>query len=205
MPDTLLDKQKLKLCWRLGFGIMLLTIAIQVVIFNLAHLPNENYNTYIIAIFYIGVALAASTYRKFNIGLDWESTNKIPIIRFKNKKISFFNVCIILAILALTSIFIEFYGNAIHKLILLSVFLAAFFYEVLALSILDRIGFEEQSANSSKMVIKAYVLMSIGAAVSFWVLNVWKSTSLHLFLLMSSSLIISMMIIQKKNLQPSRL
>ena len=50
-------------------------------------------------------------------------------------------------------------------------FTAACLYEVLSISFLDRIGYEENKLNGSGMIMRTYGLMGLGAAVSFWTMN----------------------------------
>lgn len=74
-----LQKQDKIWQWRLAFGVMFLTIGVQVVIFNLAHKVHENLSPYVLAIFYFGATISALFCKKFNVRLEWNVDNKITV------------------------------------------------------------------------------------------------------------------------------
>ena len=82
--------------------------------------------------------------------------------------------------------------------LLTCVFTAAFFYEVLALAILDRIGLEERNFSASGMIIHTYGLMGIGAAISLWLLNIVKSPLVCLLFTLGACIIVAILMIWKR-------
>ena len=177
--------------WKLSLSVVLLTIGVQVVIFNLSHHVDTGFSTYILAIFYFGVALAAYIANKSKIFIFWE--NNVPLIFFgSNKKINFslFSFTIIMSLISMifliNSDHMEIFNkNLSHFLLGSLVFLASFIYELISLSILDRIGYEEKILNKNGMIMKTYALMGLGATISLGVLGLFDN-----YILMNLSTII---------------
>ncbi|TAK77678.1 MAG: hypothetical protein EPO11_02340 [Gammaproteobacteria bacterium] len=201
-------------CWRLAIAAVFLTIAVQVVIFNLAHQVLGSFSPYILAFFYFGVAVAAIVYKRFKIKLDWNVLAKknssyaviCSTIAQKNKKISFFAG----SFLSLFSVAIVIVGiidwrwgmispvETSGTLLLTFVSIAAFFYEILTLAILDRIGLEEKAYHHQNMIVVTYGLMGVGAAVSFWILGTMKNSLLELLFTLVVCFMFSVLMIQKR-------
>lgn len=196
------QSEKISWCWRLAVSIMLLTVGVQVVVFSLAHAATPDVSAYMLAIFYLGVAVAASLYKKLDISLQWKSRQKnigYAVILFGQYKVSFFIVSLFAAMLIFSSImFSSYYQFMFKNIMYAAIFFAAFFYEILALAILDRIGLEEKSNNQSGMIIRAYGLMGIGAAVSFWMLDWVSGSSANLLILMSTCFLFSVMVLLRR-------
>lgn len=68
-----------------------------------------------------------------------------------------------------------FNKNLSHFLLGSLVFLASFIYELISLSILDRIGYEEKILNKNGMIMKTYALMGLGATISLGVLGLFDN------------------------------
>ena len=124
---------------------------------------------------------------------DWNSIHRFSIIYAVDKKIKLSPSLIILlsglaaGIVILGINYWSWNNNSITfdstmniLLICFFVFIAAFFYEILALAILDRIGLEEKYSARSGMIIRTYGLMGIGAAISFWLFGITQSSFLGL-------------------------
>ena len=63
-------------------------------------------------------------------------------------------------------------GNIYNSLLICTfVFISAFIYEIISLSLLDRIGYEENNLGGSGMIMRTYGLMGLGAAIGFWTLG----------------------------------
>lgn len=163
---------------KLSIAIVLLTIGVQVVIFNLSHHVAESFGVYILAIFYFGVASAAFAASKFKVLLYWDKN--IANITLKNgKKFNLLISASVSAIFVLMTAAILNPNNFIlinacfrNCFICLFVFIASFIYEIISLAILDRIGYEEKAIQSSGMVMKTYGLMGLGSAIGLWLLGI---------------------------------
>jgi hypothetical protein len=202
--DTLtLKKQSnpLNWCWRLTIAVMLLTVGVQVIIFALAHQSLAHLSSYMIATFYLGTTASAFTYKKLKIALDWSYKNDvghatIHLHRYKVNFTAFNLLSAILVCLAIIAAF--FYSSTLYIILFLSIFSASLIYEISTLAIMDRIGLEEKSANQSGMVIRAYGLMGIGAAVSFGLIDSITSTSTNLLLMMLACFLFSAWVLSKR-------
>ena len=168
-------------------SIIFLTIGIQVVIFSLANHVSYQFTPLILAFYYLGASIAAIFFKKFQILLEWNTTHKISFARIflgpkkNNQGTSFIihnifsSICVIFAILGV------FYWHSGKAILLLLIFSAAFFYEILALAILDRIGLEERLSNSKNVLMRVYGFMGVSAAISLWILSVSKNSTNSLF------------------------
>lgn len=219
LPTAEKDKLKPKLsqmrhakntwCWRLAFAATLLTVGVQVIVFNLSHFVAENFAPFILAFFYLGASLAAIVGKRYQIRLEWKESfhsrfSYAAIYSKQNKPFSFlfsaslasiFVIIIILAILNWHWGRFAFQSNAV----LLSFFIAAaaFFYEILLLAILDRIKIEE-NIHSNNMIVRTYGLMGITAAFSFWFFSATKSAAMGLSLSLLGCFLITMVAVRKR-------
>jgi len=169
-------------CWKLASAVVFITIGVQVVIFNTAHSVADVFGSYILATFYFGVATAAFICNRYKINISWEKENNLAVITTNNtKKTIKFNFLFLIFMLALNVIVVvsqislnksivdNFFLNGLF--VCTFVFIAAFIYEVLSLSLLDRIGYEESNLGGSGMIMRTYGLMGLGAAIGFWTLG----------------------------------
>jgi hypothetical protein len=174
--------------WRLALAVATLTIGIQVIVFNLAHHVSEHFSPFILASFYFGVSIAALTCKKYKIYLEWNYFQKNTLgyaticvdINDKRIGINFLTLGIAAAICVLGAVLFANFNaldSGINQILFLSiVFSSAFFYEILALALIDRIGLEDRYANTSGMVIRTYGLMGIGSAISLWLFGITDAT-----------------------------
>lgn len=176
-----------KLGIKLGLAVIFLTVGIQVIILSLTHQFSEYLSSWIIATFYFGAAIAAYVSKKLKIQLKWINTrNKSTCgtLYFGNGvniyKISSINIGILSALSVGATILIT--TNHLEIWLLVFTFLSAFFYEILALALLDKIGHEEQLSNRPGMLIRTYGLMGTSAAVGLWVIGLMNSSSNGLIL-----------------------
>ncbi|MDP1603659.1 MAG: hypothetical protein Q8M03_10390 [Legionella sp.] len=172
-------------CWRLAGAVIFTTIGIQVVIFNSSHYVSETFSAHIIGTFYFGVAAAAFICNKYKIYITWKDNNNIASIQgyYTKMKIGLLSLtlaslmAVIMAIYLINlnnpSVFINDTYNKV--LICLFVFVAAFSYEIISLTILDRLGYEEKRIGRSGMIMQTYGLMGLGAAVSLWMLGLMEN------------------------------
>jgi len=82
---------------------------------------------------------------------------------------------------------------------LLIVFGSAFFYEILALALIDRIGLEDRYASSSGMVIRTYGMMGIGAAISLWLFGITETTLYGLLGTLACCILLTAIATSKRN------
>jgi hypothetical protein len=194
-------------------SIIFLTIGIQAVIFSLAHLVSVYFTPFILAFYYLGASIAAIFCKKFQIYLEWNTNERFSFAKiFSSSKInsrgtSFIiygvlsSVCVAIAILGIIywQWGIESSILKIEEIVLLVlIFTAAFFYEILALAILDRIGLEEHSSNNQNMLMHAYGFMGISAAISLWLLSILKHSTISLFFTLLSCVMFSVILTRRK-------
>lgn len=169
-------------CWKLSRTVVLLTIGVQVVIFNTAHFIADSFGSYILATFYLGVAAGAYTCNKFKIYMTWIGENNLATIATNTGKKIQFNVLFLTFMLALAVSIVLPTINLNHSItssvfingfvVCVFVFISAFIYEVISVSLLDRIGYEEIKLDRSGMIMRTYGLMGLGAAIGFWILGI---------------------------------
>lgn len=169
-------------CWQLLSGAVSITLGIQVVIFNTAHHITEIISTYVLAVFYLGVALAAFLSNQFGIYLSWTEKGRARMIlkQFDFRTSVFF---LILGAGILVSYVVLCSQQVMNGLWVLfpAVFLSAFIFEVLSIGLLDSLGKEEQKlANPTQMMMLAYGFMGITSAFGFWILSLTERPSLAL-------------------------
>lgn len=197
--------------WRLASAAVFLTIGVQVVIFSLTHYVSDYLSAYILASFYAGASIAAVFCKKLKIQLAWKRVTKNDsgyaiIYSEKNgvkKEISIILLGILSAFCVTATIVGANYSplNLIsgEALLLTFIFCSAFFYEILALAILDRIGLEEQLSNHHGMVVRTYGMMGISAAISLWVFGLTKSSLYGLLFTVGVSIVSAGFVVWKRS------
>lgn len=198
--------------WRLAIAVMFLTIGVQVIIFNIAHHVSDYLSPFILASFYLGVAISAVLCKRFNIRLEWNAGNRdrrYAMIHFgllNKNKLSFLSGAILaglsVAMVVLTALYwrLETVSSLGAKefFILSFILIATFLYGILELAIIDRIGLEEKNTTQSGMVLRTYGLMSIAAVVSLWLLETTKSSLLGLSLTLGICFLLTVVMIRKR-------
>ncbi|MBV9576709.1 MAG: hypothetical protein JO149_08815 [Gammaproteobacteria bacterium] len=200
--------------WRLAIAVMLLTVGVQVIVFNLAHQVSSQFSPYMLAIFYLGAAVSAIFCKKFNIRLEWvlhtaKSHSYAAIFLGKseiNKKLNLLGITVFSALCVAAAIVLvnQHIGIANNQgiktfCLLALVFIATFSYEILALALLDRIGLEEKDAPQQNMVLRTYGLMSIAAAISLWLLQLVHSSLFYLILTLVGCFLFTFLSIWRRN------
>lgn len=203
--------------WRLTFAVALLTIGVQIIIFSLTHHMTGYYTSYILASFYLGAAVSAFTCKKLKVQLGWKlgSDNRVGRATIFSEKtgskvqissvvvgllVSFF----VTMTLLVASWIVDHQHDGVASmsvasfLFLICIFLSAFFYEMLALVILDRIGLEDKRHDGRSPVVRAYGLMGVGAVMSLWVLGITKSSFFGLFFTLGTCVIFSIFLLRKR-------
>lgn len=167
----------LEWCWRLSGAVVILTIAIQVILFNAAHHVPESLGSYIIALFYFGVASAAFFCDRYKLFLSWDNQYSVACIHSGIRQKIKIKLSLLLFISVSSVLFVTGHMgfNQSSYFILLFVFIAAFIFEIISIAILDRIGLEERHLNYSGMIMRTYGLMGVGAAFGFWMLGFMNS------------------------------
>jgi hypothetical protein len=212
--DVPLREHSTQINWasRLMITLTTLTIGTQAIIFSLAHDVSVNVGTYILAVFYVGVALAAYAFRIFLIKLDWSNFTGTPLLQFNNRNIKLSHCIILLSIIISGCIFIAkefdwiikcypFNSEALLLIIfLLLISLSSFIYELIALSVIDRINIDCPQ-DPDTIIIRSYGLMGIGSAIALWTLGLFSNNYYGLFTLLFLCMIIgTISILQKYNL-----
>jgi hypothetical protein len=199
--------------WKLAFAVIFLTVGIQVIILSLTHQFSEYFSAYIIATFYFGAAIAAFISKKLKISLIWvhSKNNKTCYSRIKLEglgatyQINSILVSILSAFSVMVTIFCGKYflvenhfKTGANYLFLLSICCAAFFYEVLALGLLDRIGVEEKISKTTGMVMQTYGMMGTSAAIGLWLISFFSNNTNGLLLTLMTCLVLTILMIQRK-------
>lgn len=201
--------------WRLASAIVFFTIGIQVIIFSLAHQVSEWFSSYIIAFYYIGVSTAAIFCKKYHIQLDWNKSpnNKLGYATLYSNTNKFQWNLLLLSILSSLSVaiiivdisyfkwdlLIKSFQNSKIAILLFFIATSAFFYEIIALSLLDKISSEEKILNKNNMVTRTYGLMAIAAAISLWVIGIAHLSFIGLICILVFCLFFINIAILKKN------
>lgn len=191
-------------------SIIFLTVGIQVVIFSLAHQVSSDFTPLILAFYYLGASIAAVFCKKFQIFLEWNINYRISFAKIflgsksRSRGISFIIYGILSSLSVAAAIFgvvyLQWgYGNSINEnFLLLLIFISAFFYEILALAILDRIGLEDRFINNQNMLMRTYGFMGMGAAISLWLLSLSKNLAISLFFTSILCMMLSMFLTRRK-------
>jgi hypothetical protein len=203
--------------WKLTSAVVLLTVGTQVVIFSLAHQTSDYLNSYILASFYLGASIAAFFCKRFKIKLAWKSKENRNLahamIYFEINGIEKEISIILLSLLASSCVaisIIEAYNSSLNlmnkeTIFLGFIFCSAFFYEILALGILDRIGLEEKHTNHKGMVIRTYGMMSVFAAISLWIFGLTNGSLYYLLIAAMVCVLFSGFLIRERKLIRSTL
>lgn len=159
----------LQWCWKLSTAVVALTIAVQVTLFSASHFTSQSVSSWIIATFYAGVAAGAFFCSTFKLYIHWENDTCMAYVSSKTKQRVKLAYLLLIPLFSVAYV-VNSYTTSIYQTCVF-VFIAAFVYEVISIVLLDRIGLEEKLLNSSGMIMKTYGLLSIGAAIGFWVLG----------------------------------
>lgn len=164
--------------WKLAAAVVCLTIGFQAVPFSVAHWEEEQ-GKYILAYFYIGVALSALACRVFKIKFGWSSsvrkiTGNAMISSEKNwirPSLSFGLITLMATASLLAALSgIRLWGWGLIPM-LTFITAASFIYQILVLSLLDQIARAERIAKLNEMVMRTYLLVAVGTIVSIGVLR----------------------------------
>lgn len=178
--NTTYEENNSDWCKKMAFSVVALTVGIQVIIFHFAHLAPSMQTTYMLAVFYSGVALSAFVCNKLKVFLTWDS-NQLTSVNFQSNKTKY-SLNILTLIFIMTALMLTIFLNVKNILtgqnflfILTPVFLIAFLYELISLSLLDRIGYEENQSDTQSIIMKTYGMMGVCSAIGFWLLISFKS------------------------------
>lgn len=202
--EILATQDSTKWCWKFALTVVLMTVGVQIIIFNLAHYTDEGFGSYILATFYLGVAVAAFIANKLKLFISWDNKKSIATVVFNQKitvnlliLISISAVAVLGAIISVHSISsaaIASVKTYTYIFVFTSIFLAALTYEMISLALLDRIGYEEKAVQSDGMIMKTYGLMGLSAAISLWILglteNIFQSSIITLLSCLAFSTIL---------------
>jgi hypothetical protein len=199
--------------WRLASAVVFLTIAVQVIILSLTHQFNQVFSSWIIAIFYLGAAIAAVVTKKCKIQFLWDNVKsdnaKYAMICLEKAGKKYNINVIVFSILAAFFVALSVCGyvwlqnsginlsmSTEDFLFLYAIFCAAFFYEILALAILDRIGIEEKRSKNQGVVIRTYGMMGASAAIGLWLIGFMNNSLNGLFSILLICIILAVLMIQ---------
>lgn len=193
--------------WRLAVAVVCLTIGFQAVPFSLTHWVANDRKTYILACFYIGVALSALVCRVFKIKFGWDSINNrvsgkaiinSEITRIKLK--SGFGLITLMAATSLVSALLDIKLQQQRASLLALVFiaLAAFIYQILVLSLIDQIGRAEKLANLNEMIKLTLLIAAVATIISIGILNYFKISYFGCVLLTLSCCLVSFLAVRKR-------
>jgi hypothetical protein len=164
--------------WRLTAAVVCLTIGFQAVTLSIDH-DNDGPSPYVLACFYGGVALAALFCRVFQIRFDWGavdgrlagnariSSDKTGLRLRAN--VGLITLAAAASMVAALSGSILGHNPARFELPLIAA--AAFIYQILVLSLLDRIGRAEKLARFKEGIKLTYLLLGIGTVLSVLLLG----------------------------------
>lgn len=179
--------------WKLTASIVFLTIAVQAVILSRTPHFSDYFSADVVATFYLGAAVAAMFSKKLTLKLAWNEANHAIIYLDNHKKydIHFIYLNILIIFSVIISICYQQMLLQQDLLYLLSVFISAFIYEILALVILDRIGLEEKVSKKQGILLYTYGIMGIGVAIALWAMefiNSWHILALIFLICIGCSL-----------------
>ena len=178
---------------KLTLAVVCLTIGFQAVWFGLAEwVPPGGY---ILPCFYFGVGLSALVCKGFKIKFDWDSiqdrsgqailTSEFKGIKFKPP----FGLLTCVAALTMTIALLGLSQWQWSTAVLILTIVSAFTYQILVLSLLDRIGREEKSANLSEKIKQTYLIAAVATIFTIGLLCQTKSYSGYWLLTMACCLI----------------
>jgi hypothetical protein len=164
--------------WRLTAAVVCLTIGFQAVTLSIDH-EKDGLSQYVLACFYGGVALAALFCRAFQIRFDWDavdgrlagnariSSDKTGLkLRANVGLITLAAAVIMVAALSGSAL-----GLNAARFELPLIAAAAFIYQILVLSLLDRIGRAEKLARFKEGIKLTYLILGVGTVLSVLVLG----------------------------------
>ena len=224
LTETPTIPTNVSLLWRLTLIIPTLATGVQTVIFTLAHHFPTPVDTYILAVFYSGVAFAAAFYKKLNFSLKWRNNQKsmiaLPALCFQiNARLKYVNIAIVGALLLFSTLMVialakrlEMAGlHASHpqalllSLFMVFVFVSAALYEIFSIVVLDRIGIEEKHAPVKKMITRTYGLMGIAATACLWIFGlIAHPFAILTWTLTLSSLLTMLLLNRSRHLEPTQ-
>lgn len=192
--------------WRLALAILCLTIGFQAVPFSVSHWDTNGWSTYIVACFYLGVALSALVCRAFKIKFDWDSINSRwagnATISSERSRIKLKTSFGLIILMAATSMVIALLGIQLWHWSALPVMtfiaLAAFIYQILVLSLLDQIGRAEKLANLNEMIMRTYLIVAIGTIISIGILSPFSKSYYSCVLLTLVCSLVSFSVVRKR-------
>lgn len=163
--------------WKLTLAVVCLTVGFQAVWFSVARGGPMEVKSYIMPCFYLGVGLSALVCKGFKVKFDWStlkdgSGNAILTSEFKQitLKPSFGFISAVAAFtMTIALLGLEWWHWSTPVLILTT--LTAFIYQILVLSLLDRIGREEKTANLTEMIKQTYLIAAVATIISIGVLS----------------------------------
>ncbi len=165
-----------------------LTVATQAVLFGLAHDVSPHIGTYMLAVFYTGVAVAAYLFKVLSIKLYWSKLSDSIFIQCNSIHVKLtlclFSlttfVCGSILLVKQFNVYLQYQALTVAALALLFLaFIAAFIYEIIALSIIDRVNIDYPHDRYT-IIIKSYGFMGVGSAVALWFLSVINNSYLSL-------------------------
>ena len=194
--ETLLNPLSSHWCSKLSKSVVLLTLGVQVVIFNAAHYLSHTISTYLLATFYFGVAVSAFFSSRYKLYISWNNSYSAMIGNNKNNlKMPVSYILGIIFISIFGTCYEIFTNMYVHEntltvmLVCMLTFIAAFSFETLSLSFLDKVSYEERALSSSGLVMQTYGLMGLVAAIGFWMLSIFKNHMMLSLLIISISII----------------
>lgn len=196
-------------CWRLASAVIFFTIGIQIIIFNSSHHVSETFGSYMIGLFYLGVAAAAYLCNQYQVSIRWHDDNRAYIQTINQQlgvRLDFFSVMSTLAVIGIVYVVSLNYLMDVFSAIVicLFIFVAAFFYELMSLTLLDRLGYEERTVGSSGMIMKTYGLMGLGSAISLWILELMDHYLMSSMITVLVCMFFATSLITKRNLSPNK-
>lgn len=195
-------------CWRLLAAGVFLTMAIQVIIFNLSHLVAESFGVYVLAVFYLGVAMAALLNNRYQISIHWFEKNNFAYIAMKNGQIKLPLFPLMLSTGGLLLLMIELINKNLSTLPILLyalVFIAALVYEMVLLAILEHIAHEEKQLTQNNFIMKTYGFMGVGAASLLMILGLCPNQWVAMLWAMTVCLLLALILIARRSFAPPSL
>lgn len=155
---------------RMAIAVVALTVGIQIVAMNLAHdLAGGRLAPYVLAVFYLGVAVAAIACGTAKATFGWPHDGPVAgrFARLAMHRFRFpYGIVVAAAGLGICMASVSTGRGWSVGLVLGCIIVAAFLYEVLALALLDRIGEEHATG-----VVWAYGFMAFFGAAVLWMLE----------------------------------
>lgn len=207
--------------WKLTTAVVCLNIGFQAVAFSINH-TEKGLNTYVLAYFYSGVALAALCCRAFQIKFDWSAldfrvignatiNSELMLIKRKLKrkpkterepkikrKPNFGLITLMAAASMLVAVWGSEPGTNAVRLELPFIAAAAFIYQILLLSLLDHIGRAEKLSGLNKMIKLTYLILGVGTVLSILVLDLPTNNHTALMIVTVACSLISFYVVRRR-------